>query len=93
MQSLFETVALQHEPRNCDMFQESKYAVKPRNVDFHLMKKDKDDEYWPRLLKDKVKEKAHVRIDWNRYVDEDEENEGFDTSNMDGMVRPEFDEH
>lgn len=33
---------------------ESKYDVKPRCILFHLMKKDKDAEYWPRLLKDKT---------------------------------------
>jgi len=52
------------------------------------VKKDKDSEYWPRLLKDKAKEKNQVAIDWTRYVDEDEEKGGFDTSAMGaGMVR------
>ena len=45
------------------------------------MKKDKEEEeFWPRLLKDKALEKNQVKIDWDRYVDEDEEEEGFDTS-------------
>lgn len=35
--------------------QASKYEVKPRSVQFHLIKKDKDAEFWPRLLKDKTK--------------------------------------
>jgi hypothetical protein len=66
----------------------SKYDIKPRNIHFHIVKKDKDAEYWPRLLKDKAKEKNQVAIDWTRYVDEDEEKGGFDTSAMGaGMVR------
>jgi hypothetical protein len=39
-----------------------------------------DEEFWPRLLKDKALEKNQVKVDWDRYVDEDEEDEGFDTS-------------
>ena len=51
----------------------------------HIHKKEKDsDEFWPRLLKDKALEKNQVKIDWDRYVDEDEEEEGFDTSNLAG---------
>ena len=50
----------------------------------HLLKKNKDEEFWPRLLLDKVKEKTNVKIDWDRYVDEDEANGGFDTENVDG---------
>jgi len=51
---------------------------------------NKDDEeeeeeaFWPRLLKDKALEKNQVKIDWDRYVDEDEEVEGFDTIALDG---------
>lgn len=70
----------------------SKYNVLPRSIQMHIMKptsedEDKDDdeeEFWPRLLKDKVLEKNQIKIDWDRYVDEDEEEEGFDTSAMDG---------
>lgn len=59
----------------------STYNVLPRSVVMHVMKKDKEeDEFWPRLLKDKALEKNQVKIDWDRYVDEDEEEEGFDTS-------------
>lgn len=50
----------------------------------HVMKKKaedgEDEEFWPRLLKDKALEKNQVKVDWDRYVDEDEEDEGFDTS-------------
>ena len=30
----------------------------------------------------RLQEKGQVTIDWSRYVDEDEEKEGFDTSSM-----------
>mmetsp|Transcript_2426 Transcript_2426/g.3426 ORF Transcript_2426/g.3426 Transcript_2426/m.3426 type:complete len:220 (-) Transcript_2426:234-893(-) len=63
----------------------STYNVLPRSVVMHVMKKDKEEEeFWPRLLKDKALEKNQVKIDWDRYVDEDEEEEGFDTSALDG---------
>ena len=43
---------------------------------------DEEEEFWPRLLEDKLLEKNQVKIDWDRYVDEDEEDEAgeFDTS-------------
>lgn len=78
---------------NIDFFQpvdakadESTYKVLPRSVQMHLMKKD-GDEFWPRLLADKAKEKNQVTIDWDRWVDEDDEGDGggFDTSGMDRM--------
>ena len=55
----------------------------------HIMKKkdkesEEEDEFWPRLLNDKTLEKNQVKVDWDRYVDEDEEEEGFDTSALDG---------
>lgn len=41
----------------------SSYKVLPRSVQMHVMKKDKDeDEFWPRLLKDKALEKNQVRV-------------------------------
>lgn len=64
----------------------STYKTLPRSVQMHIMKKESDGEFWPRLLKDKTKEKNQVKIDWDRYVDEDDEGEagGFDTSALDG---------
>jgi len=63
----------------------STYNVLPRSVQMHILKKDKEEEeFWTRLLKDKALEKNQIKIDWDRYVDEDEEEEGFDMSNMDG---------
>ena len=65
----------------------STYNVLPRSVVMHVMKKDKEeDEFWPRLLKDKALEKNQVKIDWDRYVDEDEEEEGFDTSAVSSLL-------
>ena len=48
-----------------------------------------DDEFWPRLLKDKQLEKTNVKVDWDRWADEDEGDDlGFDMSALDGgMVR------
>ena len=63
----------------------STYKVLPRSVQMHILKKDKEeDEFWPRLLKEKAEEKNQVKIDWDRYVDEDEEEQGFDMSNLEG---------
>jgi hypothetical protein len=63
----------------------STYKVLPRSVQMHILKKDQEEEeFWPRLLKDKALEKNQVTIDWDRYVDEDEEEEGFDMSNLEG---------
>eukprot|EP01083_Nonionella_stella_P171222 584411_1 len=52
----------------------STYKVSPKSVQMHVLKKDKEDEeFWPRLLEDKLLEKNQVSTDWSRYVDEDEE--------------------
>lgn len=64
---------------------DSTYKVHPRNIQLHIIKGAEDqDEFWPRLLKDKALEKNQVKVDWDRYVDEDEEEEGFDTSALEG---------
>mmetsp|Transcript_20916 Transcript_20916/g.30936 ORF Transcript_20916/g.30936 Transcript_20916/m.30936 type:complete len:143 (+) Transcript_20916:73-501(+) len=67
----------------------SSYKVLPRSVQMHVMKfpsekDDDDEEFWPRLLEDKTLEKNQVKLDWDRYVDEDEEDEGFDTTALEG---------
>ena len=62
---------------------ESKYVVHKRNIQFHIMKKEKENEFWPRLLEDKAK-KTNIKIDWDKYVDEDEEDGGFDMSALSG---------
>lgn len=50
------------------------------------MKQDKEEEFWVRLLSDKVLEKTNVHVDWSKYVDEDEAEEqgGFDMSALNG---------
>merc|ERR1712161_175938 len=74
----------------------STYNVLPRSVQMHLIKatvesseddkEDTEEEWWPRLLEDKKLEKNQIKVDWNRYVDEDEEEEagGFDMAGMGG---------
>ena len=48
----------------------------------HVVKELQEEEHWPRLTKDKVFEKRHIKCDWSRYVDEDDEHgdDGFDMS-------------
>ena len=44
-----------------------------------LNKKEASDEFWIRLLKDKLLEKTNVTVDWDRYVDEDDDGTNFNT--------------
>ena len=60
----------------------SVWNVLPMSIQMKLMKKEKDDDFWPRLLHDKILEKTNVTVDWDRYVDEDEGDQDF---NMDGL--------
>ena len=53
---------------------ESKWNTKGRNIIMNVVKANKDDSYWPRLTKDKVKN-SHIQSDWAKWVDEDEEEE------------------
>ena len=53
---------------------ESAWNTRGRNVIITLSKTDKETEYWPRLTKEKVKN-ARITVDWNKWVDEDEEDE------------------
>ena len=47
----------------------STYKVLPRSVVMHVMKKEKDDEeFWPRLLKDKALEKNRVSAQYSFYM-------------------------
>ena len=52
----------------------SKWNTKGRNIILNIVKKNPDQEYWPRLSKDKIKN-THIQIDWSKWVDEDEESE------------------
>jgi len=52
----------------------TKYAVKPRQIDF-VFEKVEEGPYWDRLLKDKTKQ-HWLRIDFKNWKDEDDEEEG-----------------
>jgi prostaglandin-E synthase len=76
-----------------DLFKEldaegNEYKVNPASVHMKLMKKEKEEEFWPRLLENKILEKTNVKLDWDRYVDEDEEEEGFDNAGMESAGGP-----
>ena len=53
---------------------ESKVNHTPRDVEMKLQKKELNDEYWPRLLKD-AKKVHFLKTDFDKWVDEDEQNE------------------
>ena len=83
---------------NMEMFKkivkdESKWNLKGRNVLLMISKADKDEEeWWPRLTKDKTKNQL-ITIDWARWRDPDDEDPAeekpgmgdFDPSMMQGM--------
>ena len=54
--------------------EESKWDKTGYHLLFVLEKSDKDAAFWPRLTKEKVKSQ-YIVIDWNKWVDEDEEEE------------------
>ena len=58
--------------------------VLPQSVQMKLNKKEKEEKFWPRLTTDKVREKSFVSVDWDRYVDEDEQDGDFDDANLQG---------
>ncbi len=70
--------------------EKSAWKVLPRSIQMHIYKKgdSEDAEPWVRLLKDKHQEKGQVSIDWNKWVDDDEEPDaekgGFDMSALNG---------
>lgn len=51
---------------------ESKFNVNDYMVQVVLIKHNKEEEFWPRLSKDD-KKNNFIKVDWNKYVDEDEE--------------------
>ena len=44
------------------------------SVQILLVKKDQESGYWPRLTEEN-KKFNNITVDWNKYIDEDEENE------------------
>ncbi|CAI0421693.1 unnamed protein product [Linum tenue] len=76
--------------------EESKYVVGPRNISYIIIKAESN--WWPRLIKQEGKTPAFLKADWDKWVDEDEENEvvgggapggmdfdGMDFSKLGGM--------
>uniref|UniRef100_M4BVQ9 CS domain-containing protein n=1 Tax=Hyaloperonospora arabidopsidis (strain Emoy2) TaxID=559515 RepID=M4BVQ9_HYAAE len=65
---------------------ESIWAKTDRNLHFYIVKKNQDEEFWPRLLTDKHLEKTNVKVDWSKFVDEDEDEgqSSFDMSALNG---------
>lgn len=61
--------------------EESQVSVSPRQI-FLVIAKAEADGHWPRLTKDKEGKATHIKVDWSKYVDEDEEDEAeqFDMS-------------
>ena len=63
-------------------FQDSRYAVRPRCVEFRLAKKSPG--WWERLLKDKSRQ-HWLRVDFQNWKDEDDagdEKESFEEVDM-----------
>jgi hypothetical protein len=65
---------------------ESKVHHTSKNVELKLRKKELDEAYWPRLLKE-AKKVHFLKTDFDKWVDEDEQNEASeeDFSNFGGM--------
>lgn len=70
---------------------ESKIHHTARNVEMKLRKKELKEEYWPRLLKDAAKVQF-LKTDFDKWVDEDEQNEApeDDMSQFGGMGKSIF---
>ena len=62
--------------------EDSKWNTKGRNIILNLAKKQPEEDYWPRLQKEKVKNNL-IAIDWQKWVDEDEEPEEGKNADMD----------
>ena len=60
--------------------QESKFNVNGYMVQIILVKQDKECGFWKRLTKEE-KKNNFIKVDWNKYVDEDEEAEEGDKVN------------
>ncbi|KHN99187.1 HSP20-like chaperone [Metarhizium album ARSEF 1941] len=65
---------------------ESKIHHTDKNIEIKIQKKESKKEYWPRLLKDS-KKPHFVKTDFDKWVDEDEQNEAAedDFSQFGGM--------
>jgi len=65
--------------------EKSKYAVRPRVIEFALEKKEAGP-YWDRLLADKTKQ-HWLKIDFNKWKDEDESEDEEGGQNLEDMMR------
>ncbi|EEB08622.1 hypothetical protein SJAG_03784 [Schizosaccharomyces japonicus yFS275] len=69
--------------------EKSKYHVTGRCIYFVLYKKDAAAEFWPRLTKEKAR--LHwLKTDFDRWVDEDEQEEVAEPANPFGAGMPDF---
>ena len=57
-----------------NILQKSKFSVGQRVIEFALEKKDGEGPYWTRLVKD-AKKQHWLKIDFNKWRDEDESDE------------------
>merc|ERR1719300_781626 len=65
--------------------EKSKYAVRPRVIEFALEKKEAGP-YWDRLLADKTKQ-HWLKVDFNKWKDEDESEDEEGGQNLEDMMR------
>lgn len=70
--------------------EESHYLVRPRGIEMKLRKKDTSI-WWPRLAKT-TKKLHYVSVDWNRWVDEDDEDDKKNDFGWDGSEGMNFDD-
>eukprot|EP00924_Labyrinthula_sp_SR-Ha-C_P013936 maker-scaffold_5-snap-gene-18.53-mRNA-1 protein AED:0.33 eAED:0.33 QI:89/1/1/1/0.66/0.5/4/100/189 len=64
--------------------EETKYQVKDRGVSFFLIKQE--EERWSRLYEDKTLNRANVKVDFDKWIDSDEEDgKDFNVDGMEGM--------
>lgn len=53
------------------MMQEYRKNVGLRNIIFSIQKEERS--WWPRILKSEEKPAPYIKVDWNKWCDEDEE--------------------
>lgn len=55
-------------------FKETKTIYEPRYIELRIFKKEKNESYWPRLMKDKnIGHNTWLTVDWQNFIDEDME--------------------
>ena len=67
--------------------EDSKWNLRGRNVILNIVKKDQEDEYWPRITKEKIKH-PHIKVDWDKWIEEDDENATPDNADLMGDWDP-----